>query len=135
MNKNSIRITRVSLLIALSVVLGPACANQPLSDRTDALVVERATSSRYHFSRVRVEPGAGSISVSGELARVIPHRGMIPGKVRISLLDADGELLEQTEVAPMRGNRQDLAAHFHARLSAASGTAHRVQIEHSGSGG
>ncbi|MEA1048521.1 hypothetical protein U5801_01610 [Lamprobacter modestohalophilus] len=132
MINNPTRIARISLLIALSVVLGPACANQPLGDHTDALVVERATSSHYHFSRVRVEPEAGSISVSGEVARVIPHRGMIPGKVRISLLGADGQLLEQTEVAPMRRNRQDLSAHFYVRLGAAPGAGQTVRLEHSG---
>lgn len=132
MTNNPTRTARISLLIALSIVLGSACANQPLGDRADALLVERATSSRYHFSRVRVEPSAESISVSGEIARVIPHRGMIPGKVRISLLGADGQLLEQTEVTPMRRNRQDRSAHFYSRLSAASGAGQTVRLEHSG---
>jgi hypothetical protein len=131
---NRTRLHRIALLIALSSVLGSACASQPLGDRVDAdaLTIERATSNRYDFSRISVESAAGSISVSGEVARAIPHRGLIPGKVRLSMFDADGQLLEQTEVKPMRRNRQDRSAHFYARLAMPATVGNTLLIEHSG---
>jgi hypothetical protein len=126
------RSSRIALLIALGMLIGPACANQPVSARTDGLTVERLSSSDYDFSRVRVEPDVDSISISGEVARVIPHRGMIPGKVVISLIGADGQLLEQAEVKPMRRNRQDQSAHFYARFETSATAGSRLLIEHSG---
>ncbi|MBK5931013.1 hypothetical protein [Halochromatium salexigens] len=134
MFNNRTRLHRIALLIALSSVLGSACASQPLGDRVDAdrLTIERVTSSRYEFSRVRVESGAESIRVSGEVARVILQRGLIPGKVRISLFGANGELLEQTEVKPMRRNRQDRSAHFYARLAMPATVGNTLLIEHGG---
>ncbi len=126
------RLPRIALLIALVMIAGPACANQPLSDRADEMTVERASSSHYHFSRVRVEPDVGSMTVSGEVARVVPHRGLIPGQVRISLIGADGRLLEQAEVKPMRRNRQDQSAHFYARFETPAMPGGRLLVEHSG---
>ena len=125
------RAYRMALMLALGMILGPACANQPLSERADGITVERVTSSHYAFSRVRVEPGADSLTVSGEVARVIQRRGLIPGKVRIALIAADGQLLEQTEVQPMRRNRQDQSAHFYARLASPAVAGSRLLIEHS----
>jgi len=126
------RLSQIAMLIALVMITGTACANQPLSDRADGMTVERASSSHYHFSRVRVEPELGAMSVSGEVARVIPHRGMIPGKVRISLIGADGQLLEQAEVKPMRRNRQDQSAHFYVRFETPAMAGGRLLVEHSG---
>lgn len=132
MSKTPLRSHRIALMLALATIVGPACANQPLSDRADGLTVERVSSSYYDFSRVWVEPDVDSISISGEVARVIPRRGMIPGKVRISLIGADGQLLEQTEVTPMRRNRQDQSAHFYARFETSATAGGRLLIEHSG---
>ncbi|MEA3641973.1 MAG: hypothetical protein VBE63_18830 [Lamprobacter sp.] len=92
--------------------------------------IERISSNHYNFSRVRVEPGVDSISVSGEVARFASHRGMIAGKVRIALIGAEGQLLEQAEVKPMRRNRQDRSAHFHARLAMPAAAVGMLRIEH-----
>jgi len=132
LSKTPTRLSQIAMLIALVMITGTACANQPLSDRADGITVERASSSHYHFSRVRVEPEVGAMSVSGEVARVIPHRGMIPGKVRISLIGADGKVLEQAEVKPMRRNRQDQSAHFYARFETPAMAGSRLLVEHSG---
>jgi hypothetical protein len=125
---------RLALLLALSLMVAPACASQPLGDRAeDGLRVERTSSSRYTFSRVDVEPHAGWISISGEIARLIPQRGLIPGTVQIALIAADGELLAQTEVQPMRRNRQDRSAHFYARLETPATAGAILRIAHTGS--
>ncbi|NEX17853.1 MAG: hypothetical protein C1943_14850 [Halochromatium sp.] len=108
---------QMALMLVLGMIASQAYASPPSSDRADGIRVEHLSSSRYDVSRVRVKHDLESIRVSGEVARVIPQRGMIPGKVRISLIDADGQLLEQAMVKPMRRNRQDQSAHFYARLA------------------
>jgi len=131
-HKRRARRYRIALMLALGMILGPACANQPLSARADGITVERLTSSHYEFSRVRVEPAADSLTVSGEVKRLIQRRGLIPGQVRIALIAVDGQLLEQTEVQPMRRNRQDQSAHFYARLASPAVAGNRLLIEHRG---
>jgi hypothetical protein len=123
---------RIALLIACSLFILSGCASRPAGEPIEAPKVELVSSSRYAFREVRVDPGVDSISIKGEVAHLIPHRGMVPGKIRIALIGADGQVLEQTEVAPMRSNRQDRSDHFYARLTTPPPVGSKLRIEHSG---
>jgi hypothetical protein len=123
---------RIALLIACSLFIISGCASRPVGERIEAPEVELISSSRYEFREVRVDPAVDSISIKGEVAHMIPHRGMVPGKIRIALIGADGQVLEQTEVAPMRSNRQDQSDHFYARLTTPPPAGSKLRIEHGG---
>lgn len=119
------------LSVLLSGLLGlsaAACAAAPLTTGGAALQVEETASSGFTIDRVRVRPAADALSVSGDVARVVPRRGFIPGQVEVRLLGPDGAVLAAETATPMRRNRQARSAHFFVRLPVQPVAGGQVQI-------
>lgn len=97
-----------------------------------SLSVERSSSSRFTVGFVQVAPdaSASTLTVRGTVRPRIPRRGAIPGQVHITVLDADGRALAETDASLMRRNRQARAAHFHAQLAIDPPPGSRVHVEH-----
>jgi hypothetical protein len=97
-----------------------------------SLSVERSSSSRFRVGFVQVDPdaAAATLTVRGTVRPRIPRRGAIPGQVHITVLDADGHALAETDAGLMRRNRQAQSAHFHAQLAIDPPPGSRVRVEH-----
>ena len=97
-----------------------------------SLSVERSSSSRFTVGFVQVDPdaAASTLTVRGTVRPRISARGAIPGQVHITVLDAEGRTLAETDASLMRRNRQAQAAHFHAQLAIDPPPGSRVRVEH-----
>ncbi|NVZ09373.1 hypothetical protein HW932_08870 [Allochromatium humboldtianum] len=97
-----------------------------------SLSVERSSSNRFTVGFVQVDPDAtaSTLTVRGTVRPRIPARGAIPGQVHITVLDADGRALAETDASLMRRNRQAQSAHFHAQLAIDPPPGSRVRVEH-----
>ncbi|MTW20527.1 hypothetical protein [Allochromatium palmeri] len=111
--------------LLMATPLEAANPNAPLS-------VERQSSSRFDVGFVQAKPNAAesSLTVRGTVRPRIPARGAIPGQVHITVLDADGYALAETDASLMRRNRQAQSAHFHAQLAVDPPAGSRVRVEH-----
>ncbi|NKN32691.1 hypothetical protein [Marichromatium bheemlicum] len=106
-----------------------------LASSTLALAVEHpqvdtVDSTRVAFGLVQAETEASGIRVHGSVAQRIPHRGAIPGEVRVQVLDAAGQVLAERDVSPMRRNRQALSAHFNTHLDVVPPRGGSVRVIH-----
>lgn len=112
-------------LLLMATTLEAANPTVPLS-------VERYSSSRFAVGFVQVKPDAAKdvLTVRGTVRPRIPARGAIPGQVRITVLDADGHTLAETDASLMRRNRQAQSAHFFAQIAVDPTAGSRVRVEH-----
>ena len=122
--------TIIAGLPALALLLMSATAQA--ASPGASLGVERSSSTRFTVGFVQVDPDAtaSTLTVRGTVRPRIPRRGAIPGQVHITVLDADGRALAETDAGLMRRNRQAQAAHFHAQLSIDPPPGSRVLVEH-----
>jgi hypothetical protein len=120
---------------ALAGMLGlsaSACAAMPVASSGSELRIEEVTSDRFTMERVRVRRDADALSVSGDVSRVVPRRGFIPGQVEVRLVGPDGAVLAADSATPMRRNRQARAAHFFVRLPVDAPAGSTLRIVHRG---
>lgn len=109
---------------------GLACAAAPVASSDAELRIEEATSSRFAISGVQVRRKPGALSVSGDVSRIIPHRGLIYGEVEVRVVGPDGVVLAEDSTTPMRRNRQARSAHFFVRLPIDAPAGSTLQIVH-----
>lgn len=116
--------------LALALLL--MSATPEAANPSTPLGVERLSSSRFTVGFVQVDPdaAAGTLTVRGTVRPRIPSRGAIPGRVHITVLDANMHTLAETDASLMRRNRQAQAAHFHAQLAIDPPPGSRVRVEH-----
>jgi hypothetical protein len=125
-----------ALLAGMLGLSGPACAAAPVASSDaevridDGLRIEEVASSRFEIERVRVRRSEDTLSVSGDVSRVIRSRGFIPGQVKVRLLGPDGAVLAEDRATPMRRNRQARSAHFFVRLPVQAPAGSTVEIVH-----
>jgi hypothetical protein len=128
--RQSLASASAAMLAGVLVLSGTACAMQPLP-RSDAdLAIETSAARRYEVHRVQVRRAAGALSVSGDIEHVPPARILVPGKVEVSVVGADGAVLAQALTTPMRANPQARDAHFYVRLPVAPPAGSAVRIAH-----
>lgn len=104
---------RALSLLALLTPVAAALAND-MPDSRPALSV--SDSQRVRLSAVRLSQSDDTLTLRGRASRPIPHRGFIPGAVRVSLHDGSGQTLETRTVRPMRPNRQARFSDFFVQL-------------------
>ncbi len=128
MRLNIRSITAGPLVLALLMAITPLDAANPSAP----LNIERHASSRFLVGFVHAKPdAAGSVlNVRGTVRPRIPARGFIPGQVHITVLDADGHALAETDASLMRANRQARSAHFFAQIAIDPPAGSRVRVEH-----
>ena len=102
----------------------------PVASSDAELRIEEATSSRFSISGVQVRRKPGALSVSGDVSRIIPHRGLISGEVEVRVVGPDGVVLAEDSTTPMRRNRQARSAHFFVRLPIDAPAGSTLQIVH-----
>ncbi|GAB0147809.1 MULTISPECIES: hypothetical protein [Marichromatium] len=113
---------RLLAIALLAVSTLPLAAERPRVDTVD--------SARVAFGLVQAETETSGVHVHGTLAQRIPHRGAVPGAIRVQVLDAQGQVLAERDVAPMRRNRQALSAHFNTHLEVAPPSDGSVRVIH-----
>jgi hypothetical protein len=123
------RMLAAALAAALSVV-GAGCATQPDVLQTEGLSVQKSADSHFEINRVRVYRDGGALSVSGDVANLMPQRILTPGRVEISVIGPDGSTLVEEITTPMRKNAQARSAHFYARLPVTPPTGSTLRISH-----
>lgn len=101
--------------LALLTFVGAAAAASGHQQGAPALEV--VDSSRLHLSDVRLSQSDEQLTLRGRAARPVARRGLIPGAVRVTLLDAAGQPLVTRTVRPMRPNRQATFARFFVQLA------------------
>lgn len=124
--------TRSFMAGHLALVLLLMSATPEAANPSTSLSVERSSSGRFTVGFVQVEPDAVKdvLTVRGTVRPRIPARGAIPGQVHITVLDADGHILAETDTSLSRRNRQAQSAHFHAQLALKPPPSSRVHVEH-----
>lgn len=116
--------------VLVSVFAVSACATPWEVASAPEIAVERVSSQQFAFDWVQAQRCSGGIQIRGAVARQIPHRGAIPGYVRVAVIGPDGAVLADTDASLMRRNRQDRSARFHARLTTTPPAGSRLQVEH-----
>jgi len=132
MRKGRVQMALAAALAGLLSLSASACAAMPVASNGSELRIEEVTSDRFTMERVRVRRGADALSVSGDVSRVIPRRGFIPGQVEVRLVGPDGALLAADSATPMRRNRQARSAHFFVRLPSDAPAGSTLEIIHRG---
>ena len=105
----------VKRLTAL-VILVPLAAMSAPQEEAIRPALEVIDSSRAHLSAVRLSEHDGVLTLRGRVSRSIARRGFIPGAVKVTLLDAEGQTLANKMTSPMRPNRQSRFGKFFVQL-------------------
>lgn len=124
-----LRMLAAALVAALCVV-GAGCATQPADVQTEGLSVQKSADSHFEINRVRVYRDGEVLSVSGDVANLMPQRILTPGRIEISVIGPDGSTLAEKITTPLRKNPQARSAHFYARLPVIAPTGSTLRISH-----
>ncbi|EIC21772.1 hypothetical protein [Thiorhodovibrio frisius] len=103
-------------VLAVFVILAPLAAMSAPQEAATQPALEVIDSSRVHLSAVHIHERDGVLTLRGRASRLIARRGLIPGAVKVTLLDAQGQILASTIAKPMRPNHQSRFADFFVQL-------------------
>jgi hypothetical protein len=129
--KSDRRIPAIAALLAGAVGLAStACATPPNVAGSNGLEVQASAATHFEIKQVRVRREQDAMSVSGDVSRLLPQRGLIPGRVEVRVIGPDGATLATDSTDPMRRNRQARTAHFYIRLPVAPPAGSTLRITH-----
>ena len=140
--KNSVEPAWKSWIVAIAVVV-PAvpdvAAGEPVFQQyrglSHAVEIETRDSANARMSAVRVRQIDGEVAVTGYVEKRFYRGGPIPGRVTITAIGLDGNVIKTTETGYSRRTANSGRAYFSKTLPLDPKELSGVRVTHSGIGG
>jgi len=124
LHKKSNKLIQLTLISSLVFSVSTAFANHPIK-------VESKNTDSAKVTNVSTSMSGNLLSVSGKLSRVPGSSVIIPGIVKIELLDADGKVLKTVKTKHRRHTHYvNTPYKFSARVPVESHNVSMVRVQH-----
>lgn len=114
-----------------SVLLAGCSATTSLVNEED-VTIERIHSATANITRARLDSSDSTVVLRGELRRLMPGRGPIPGFLRIELIGSDGTVFKKARIGYMRKGAKSRNGRFNLTLPSELSALKAIRVIHHG---